>query len=243
MSYILDALKKVERQKARKGTSAGLTNISGDLFLERVPKPSRGGFGKFIIVIVLVSLGTFAAAWLIFKGEKKKGPVATRPALSTAVAVPAVPVAPTPPTAPATVAPPTAPIPPPPTEQIALPRSTAPTASTPPPAPEPEVADNAERVERVKGKSAKIPVSRPQPAKMVVQTVPAPADIKLSGIAWQEERSMRRIVVNGFLLQEGAVISGAKVLEIHRDWVRFSSAAGIFDLRMDAASAAPGTPK
>ena len=66
------------------------------------------------------------------------------------------------------------------------------------------------------------------------QTVQAPADIKLSGIAWQEERSSRRAVINGFLLKEGAVVSGAKISEILADRVRFSSAAGTFEIRLDA---------
>ncbi len=64
--------------------------------------------------------------------------------------------------------------------------------------------------------------------------VRAPADIKLSGIAWQDERSARRAVINGFLLKEGAAVSGAKIIDIQIDRVRFSSPAGQFEIKLDA---------
>jgi general secretion pathway protein B len=53
-------------------------------------------------------------------------------------------------------------------------------------------------------------------------TGPAPTDLKVTGIAWQDERSARRAVVNGALIGEGAVASGARVVEIRQDQVRFS---------------------
>jgi general secretion pathway protein B len=83
-------------------------------------------------------------------------------------------------------------------------------------------------------------VSVPPQAATAITTVPAPADIIVTGIAWQDERAARRAVINGFLLQEGKVVSGATILEIHQDRVKFKSTAGIFDVRMDAA-ALPGT--
>jgi len=51
---------------------------------------------------------------------------------------------------------------------------------------------------------------------------PAPTDLTVSGIAWQEERSLRRAVVNGALVGEGATIAGARVVEIGENRVRFS---------------------
>jgi general secretion pathway protein B len=82
---------------------------------------------------------------------------------------------------------------------------------------------------------AKIP-AKPQPAvpKQVAPTVPAPADIKLSGIAWQDDRSGRRAVINGFLLKEGAAVSGAKITDIQADKVRFSTPGGFFEIKLDA---------
>ncbi len=64
------------------------------------------------------------------------------------------------------------------------------------------------------------------------QTVPAPKpattatdsieSMVISGIAWQEERSLRRAVINGVLAGEGAEIIGAKIVEIREDRVIFS---------------------
>ena len=50
----------------------------------------------------------------------------------------------------------------------------------------------------------------------------APADLKVTGIAWLEERSARRAVINGALIGEGTVIGGARVVEIRQEQVRFS---------------------
>lgn len=55
-----------------------------------------------------------------------------------------------------------------------------------------------------------------------VMTVPTPADLKVTGIAWQDERAARRAVVNGALLGEGAEMLGARIVEIRQDQVRFS---------------------
>lgn len=44
----------------------------------------------------------------------------------------------------------------------------------------------------------------------------------ISGIAWQEDRSLRRAVINGVLAGEGAEILGARILEIREDRVIFS---------------------
>lgn len=219
MSYILDALKKVEHEKIRKTSTGGVTSISGDLFQTRLPRTSRGGAWKIVIVTALVSLVTFAATWFVLKGEKKQGSVTSRTPAATPVpvAAPSVPVPP----APAPAAIPAAPL----NAQL-----------------KPVPSDETERTARAENKSTQTASVPPTTKKSVVHTVPAPTDIKVSGVAWQEERSARRAVVNGFLMQEGKTVAGAKILEIHQDWVRFSSPTGIFDVHMDAASL-PGMPK
>jgi len=70
------------------------------------------------------------------------------------------------------------------------------------------------------------------------QTIAAPIDIKLSGIAWQEERRARRAVVNGFLMQEGGLVSGARITDIFQDRVRFSLSGKVFEIPLTAT----GTP-
>jgi general secretion pathway protein B len=52
----------------------------------------------------------------------------------------------------------------------------------------------------------------------------------VSGIAWQEERGLRRAVVNGSLVGEGAEILGARVVEIRENRVRFSRGGSSFDV-------------
>jgi general secretion pathway protein B len=111
------------------------------------------------------------------------------------------------------------------------------------PQPPAAVSGDVGRTVRTDTKLPKPPSTAPKPQIIVVQTIPAPADIKLSGIAWQEERVARRVVINGFLMQEGATVSGAKISEIHQDRVRFTSPSGVFDLRMDGATSLPGAPK
>jgi general secretion pathway protein B len=202
MSYILDALKKVEHEKIRKTTTVGMTSISGDLFQERPPRPVRSGTGKIIVILVFVALLTFAVTWFVLKSDKKNG-AAIRSEVPITVAAPAMPQKPPPAVLPAAVIPP------------------------------------QKAAESIKP-PAKISVP-PQPAT-AIRTVPAPADIIVTGIAWQDERAARRAVINGFLLQEGKVVSGSTILEIHQDRVKFKSPAGIFEVRMDAATL-PGSPK
>jgi general secretion pathway protein B len=68
------------------------------------------------------------------------------------------------------------------------------------------------------------PPSSPPRSKNIEpeRSSPAPADLKVTGIAWQDERAARRAVVNGALAGEGAVVAGARVVEIRQDQVRFS---------------------
>jgi general secretion pathway protein B len=54
--------------------------------------------------------------------------------------------------------------------------------------------------------------------------------LKVSGIAWQEDKSDRRAVVNGVLAVEGEVIEGARIVTIYQDKVRFSCGGRTFDI-------------
>ena len=74
------------------------------------------------------------------------------------------------------------------------------------------------------------------------QAIAAPADIKLSGIAWQEERRARRAVVNGFLMKEGGIVSGARITDIYQDRVRFSLSGNSFEIPL-VSSAVPAAGK
>jgi general secretion pathway protein B len=57
-----------------------------------------------------------------------------------------------------------------------------------------------------------------------------PEGITVSGIAWQDERILRRAVINGALVGEGAEILGAKVIEIRENRVKFNRSGEIFEV-------------
>ncbi|MBT0665492.1 general secretion pathway protein GspB [Geobacter pelophilus] len=59
--------------------------------------------------------------------------------------------------------------------------------------------------------------------------------ITISGIAYQDDRSMRRAVINGALVGEGAEVAGAKVVEIRENRVRFSRAGENFEVLQSSA--------
>jgi len=60
----------------------------------------------------------------------------------------------------------------------------------------------------------------------------APEGVKLTGIAWQDNRNLRRAVVNDILVGEGAVVADAKVLEIKPNVVRFEKNGSLFEVTL-----------
>jgi general secretion pathway protein B len=56
--------------------------------------------------------------------------------------------------------------------------------------------------------------------------------LKLSGIIWHEEPKERRAMINGTIATEGSVIEGVKVVEIHPDKVRFSYNGQPYEISM-----------
>lgn len=235
MSYILDALKKLENEKASKNRGTGMLSISGELFKEERRSPSGGNFWKIAAVVVFVSLVTFGITWFFLKAEKPRGGIKP-PTVSTpkAVSPQIMPVAPSqqPVSNTTTQAPLVAP-PAPAVDQAAAPDAPDVKATVP--------AAVDQRSKR-KNMPKKQPTLATQQRHPVVPTNPPPANIKVSGIAWQDEHSARRAVVNGFLVQEGGNVSGAKIVEIFQDRVRFSQDGSIFEVYL-LASGLPGTVK
>lgn len=61
--------------------------------------------------------------------------------------------------------------------------------------------------------------------------------LTVSGIAWQDDRVDRRAVVNGILAGEGTVVEGgARIVRIFPDRVRFSRAGQTFDVSIAGTS-------
>ncbi|NVN92643.1 MAG: hypothetical protein HXX11_18890 [Desulfuromonadales bacterium] len=243
MSYILDALKKNEHEKVRKAVPAGMTKISGDLFREERPRPMRGGAWKLVAVAVLAALVAVAGTWLLLSPPRKPAPVAFRrfaPPEQQPVAAPVLP--PVPPAVPVVAVPPAAqatprPVPhspPSPAAGGAKDKAMVVQQSVRLPSKAEQRREAARlRAERDESESSQA-VSRRAPAVLAAP----PADIKVSGIAWGDERKTRRAVINGFLLKEGSVVGGARISEIMKDRVRFSQSGNTFEISM----AAPGIP-
>lgn len=216
MSYILDALKKIEIEKNKKIGPGGRGSISGDLFQERNRPPAKYGILKIVLLVLAVSLVTGVATWLLLPGNGRQSTAVAPPPptpVATLAALPAVPLP---------VQTQAVPVVPPPVAPVAT--HITETAGGEEPSP---------RDVRRPHRQAKAQLPSPYP-KQTVQTVQPPVDIKLSGIAWQDERAGRRAVINGFLLKESSVVSGAKIIDIRADRVRFSSSAGQFEIKLDA---------
>lgn len=67
------------------------------------------------------------------------------------------------------------------------------------------------------------------------EKTPGNAGVTVSGIAWQDERELRRAVINGSLVGEGAEVGGARVVEIKEDRVRFSREGQVFEVLCSSA--------
>lgn len=221
MSYILDALKKIEHEKNSKRLD-GRISIAGDMFQDRKQPVARVATWKIVLLILVASLVTSAGTWFVLKGNSTRSAATIRPVvsqvtapLSPPVALPIIPVTPSP--------------------QLAA-RPAAPSTAIPAKSRETESDGDFDATPQEVRRSRKNIKTQIVIPKQSVQTVhvQAPVDIKLSGIAWQDERSARWVVINGFLLKEGAVVSGAKITDIQADRVRFSSPAGLFVIRLDA---------
>lgn len=78
--------------------------------------------------------------------------------------------------------------------------------------------------------------AKPLPQPETVKPRSGPEGITVTGIAWQDEHSLRRAVINGALVGEGAEVQGAKVVEIRENRVRFSRGGEIFEVLHTAGS-------
>jgi len=100
-----------------------------------------------------------------------------------------------------------------------------------PPPPEPPAQKGIQR----KVNSSAVPVKKSTAAEIIKQKN-GDAGISVSGIAWQDERSLRRAVINGFLVGEGAEIQGANIIEIKENRVRFSRNGTVFEIDHSSAT-------
>lgn len=226
MSLILDALRKMEQErKARRGATENIRpDVLGHRGAQRSDSRKRWLFAAGAAVILLAGL----AAGLLLKG----GNDATRTA--------AVQRRDAGRTAPLTAgyqdegtesAPAPAPVPQPPVPQPQLQPAPAVEAPRPVPAPPaaavPRPVPAAPRPDEEEEESAPAVRAPSAPAPVAVAQ---PSDLSVTGIAWQDERRLRRAVVNGTLVAEGNVVAGARIVSIGERKVRFSKDGRTFDV-------------
>ena len=222
MSSILEALKKLEEEKAaRRG---GIGNIAS-----RVTSTGRRRrHGRTLVIpaaMAATALVAIIATYAVMGGLTPRASVSSAVSAHRAAPVqaPAVPLEPAP--DPATAAPqgqlPAQ------SQQVILPAPAAQTASLPAAAPMRTVRPAAAQKEAETNVS---PAAAPTPT--AANQAPA---LKVTGIAWQKDEASRLAVVNGSSVSEGSVIEGAVVLEILPDHVRFAVNSKQFDVYMGKA--------
>ena len=279
MSLILDALRKLDREKTSLRRK-GVPNIASEIL-----KPDQVGPQKrknlYIIALSLTALLAAGLTYAVVVGVGfREKPAPLSPSISpgtnqSTLAAPPEPGAPSKalPSAPAGVPvlrkqdasgpPQTAP----PDKQAPVPsktvaegppkapvmEKTSPPAPVTPPAPQPQVATVPPSVAPARDartEPGQAPPKVPAPAASPAEKKPSqsvapqevdtssgaarkpgaqtgdetsssPPPLKISGIVWHEEPSMRRAVINGSFITEGSMIEGVKVVEIFPTKVRF----------------------
>jgi len=212
MSFILDALKKLEQEKSAR--RKGDINISHEIVRDthqvrrraRRSVPLTAVLAAFGLVLLLGATGAFF--WHkqdVGGGEKDlaMSPRQTLPAEAKIVDVSqsALPVEPS--------------VPPD--------RTRAVKASAPAPPPVEPKRQMQNKVRPVTESPLRSDFNDRSAQSSEEDSGSGGAGIKVSGIAWQDSPSARRAVINGDLVKEGAQVEGATVEENQPTRVRFSS--------------------
>lgn len=253
MSLILEALRKMEQdRKNRQGASTG---IRAEVLRYRASvQPQQAKPYRLVaICLVLLAAGIGAGAFMKGKRDVVVSQAEQPTAALSSVAAPAL--TEPPPDAPALNTPPAAALPAsvalPATVTVAAPVVTAPApagalpaaknamptnrpAASPIPA-EFTAAKPARRSAAAEARAARAEADAKPQSKAVRResagdVQPVMTEITISGIAFQDERNLRRAVLNGALVGEGAEVAGARVVEIRENKVRMSRGGQLFDV-------------
>lgn len=225
MSLILDALRKMEQERrSRRGAANDLRpEVLRYRQATQAKEPSR--YPVLLVGAALLCLGIAAGVFL--KGNRNEAPGEQEVAATVAPAPQSIPAAL--PAAPLPAAPAVAPAAP---LALPLPQPAAAITALPPPSAQGEAAalpagSKPSRASSYRPAPAEGEGGSPRETAAVQSGAP---DISISGIAYQDERRMRRAVLNGVLVGEGAEIAGARVVEIKETKVRLSRGGQIFEL-------------
>jgi general secretion pathway protein B len=219
MSFILDALKKLEQEKAARRN--GEINISHEIVRDsqqlrrraRRSVPLSAVLAAFGLVLLLSATGAFFWHRQVAGGGAKDvalSPDQTLPAAAKIVEVSqsALPVE----------------------RSVSPDRTRAVEVSVPAPTPVEPKRQMQNKVRSVKESPMRDDFDDRSTQSREEVSGSGGSGIKVSGIAWQDSPSARRAVINGDLVKEGAQVDGATVEEILPTRVRFSSGGRRFIL-------------
>jgi general secretion pathway protein B len=212
MSVILDALKKLDREKSSR--RSGTADIAVEILRPDLPRPMKRA-PLYVAIAFFIAIVTAAVTY----GVMVKGGPPSKPSPPLAMNPPV----PHPEAAPVTLL--SEPIrngrdeaiPPPPETQT-------PVKGKKPAAPSVESKGDETKIKQnvtVKGADhapEKAKIAPEPPPREPTATFPS---LNISAIVWYEERSKRFAMINGLIVTEGSDIEGMKVEEIYPDRVRF----------------------
>jgi general secretion pathway protein B len=211
MSVILDALKKLDREKSSRRSGTG--NIAVEILRPDLPRPGKR-IPLYAAIALLTSIATAAITYgVIVKGgflSKSPPPAAINPAEPSQQAAP-VPI----PSEPALDT----------RDQVSPvpPKIQSPVKSKKPAATPGENKGDEKKISRsVSPKEADIPLEKTKvlPEHTPKGSATTSPSLNITTIVWYEEPSKRFAMINGVIVTEGSVIEGMKVEEIHPDRVR-----------------------
>jgi general secretion pathway protein B len=215
MSLILDALKKLDREKVAKG--GGKMDITAEL-LKAGHYPRNSSVLPLVFTLAITASLAAVVTYLIFGGSGAR----TGDSRSAApVQTQQVTTAPLPPVAAAAIDKP------PVTPGVSTPAPPAVVSEAVPPSKTKKSSEPA-----AKGKATAGVETRGQAVALHDEgpaTMPA---LKVSGIIWQEVPSERKAVINGMVVREGESVAGVKVLEIYPTHVVVSSKGKSLKIKM-----------
>ncbi len=234
MSLILEALKKIEKDKTGDAQNADIA--AAILQPGHRAKPRRVLLiSVFGAAVLLVAAGAGLSYFLSAKGKPQNPPVIIQPdPLPKAVVSP-----------PAVARPVTAkpekraevkPMPAPEkrAEAPTAPRSPVPSVASPPAAAKPPAGREIRKADKIQPDTLparKASVSRPSRGESVEDSAPADIPrISIGGIIWSEETGARRALVNGSAVKEGDIVDGVRVERIMQERIRFSKNGKKFEL-------------
>jgi general secretion pathway protein B len=195
MSSILEALKKLEDEKAGRRSGAG--NIAGKVVKDG-RRPKQRPVWMLPASMAAVAATAALATYIFMSGFSPRN----KPGQLVAVAPPQQPQQ--------------AAVPMPPLPSAVVHTRVLPPAKSSPVARQAPII-NASPRQNIETRSAGKPAPAPTP-----EPLPGLPALKVTGIGWQKDNADRLAIVNGRAVSEGAVIEGARVKEIFPDHVQFS---------------------